>query len=244
MALRRGLAGIQRKARALAAAVAAAAGLLAIEAQAQALKLAYVEFPPYSYTEGGIGRGDLLELFDKIAKEAGLAYVAEAAPAQRLVQGIADGDYNVILAAKSTPTPADAAVVSAAPIARIELNAYAIGAAPSVPDQKSLSGKSVVVLAGYAYEGWRAWLDDDANKVTLVEARTAEQALALLEAGRGEVLLHYAPPIDRALAAKPTPEVKAAPVAAQELHLVVSSKTPDAAAVLAKLEAGYAKAAR
>ncbi|MBV5336129.1 hypothetical protein JZU48_03855, partial [bacterium] len=120
--------GARFSAAALLAAVVCSA---AHDARAQALRLAYVEFPPYTYTDGGVGRGSLIEMFDKVARDAALAYTAEAAPARRLFQGVVDGEFNVFLGIKSVPAFEGAVIASAAPIARIELNAYAVGAAPS-----------------------------------------------------------------------------------------------------------------
>jgi hypothetical protein len=51
-------------------------------------------------------------------------------------------------------------------------------------------------------------MDDPTNKVQVIEARTPEQALQLLTAGRAPLLLQYALPMEQALAAHPTPDLK------------------------------------
>lgn len=208
-------------------------------AAAQTVKLGYVEFPPYTQTDGGTAKGSLVEAFDKAAKAAGVAYSAESAPARRLFSGIADGEFHVFLGIKSVKEFEGTTLVSAAPIARIELNAYGVGEAPAVKAKEDLSGKAVIALNGYSYGGWRAWMDDPANKVQIVEARTADQALQLLQAGRAPVLLQYSLPMQQALGGKAAPELKAAPVQALDVYVVVSKKAPDAEALLAKLESGF-----
>ncbi|MCW2237306.1 substrate-binding periplasmic protein [Azospirillum canadense] len=208
-------------------------------AAAQAVKLGYVEFPPYTRTDGGTAKGSLVEAFDKAAKAAGIAYTAESAPARRLFSGIADGEFHVFLGIKSVKEFEGTTLVSAAPIARIELNAYGVGDAPAVKAKEDLSGKAVIALNGYSYGGWRAWMDDPTNKVQIVEARTADQALQLLQAGRAPVLLQYSLPMQQALGGKAAPELKAAPVQALDVYVVVSKKAPDAEALLARLESGF-----
>jgi ABC-type amino acid transport/signal transduction systems, periplasmic component/domain len=211
----------------------------AADAQAQGIKLGYVEFPPYTQTEGGVAKGSLIEAFDKAAKAAGIAYTAESAPARRLFAGIAEGEFHVFLGIKSVKDFEGTTLVSAAPISRIELNAYGVGDAPAVKAKEDLTGKAVIALNGYSYGGWRTWMEDPANKVQIVEARTADQALQLLQAGRAPVLLQYSLPMQQALGGKAAPDLKAAPVQTLDVYVVVSKKAPDAEALLAKLESGF-----
>lgn len=214
-------------------------GFGASGAVAQPVKLGYVEFPPYTQTDGGVAKGSLVEAFEKAAKAAGIAYTAESAPARRLFSGIAEGEFHVFLGIKTVKEFEGTTLVSAAPIARIELNAYGVGEAPAVKVKEDLSGKAVIALNGYSYGGWRAWMDDPANKVQIVEARTADQGLQLLQAGRAPVLLQYSLPMEQALGGKAAPDLKATPVQALDVYIVVSKKAPDAVALLAKLESGF-----
>lgn len=222
--------------------VGAVAGMAApgiATARADGVKLGYVEFPPYTQTDGGAAKGSLIEAFDKAARAAGIAYTAESAPARRLFSGIADGEFNIFLGIRTVKEFDGSTLISAAPIARIELNAYGIGEAPAVKAKEDLSGKAVIALNGYSYGGWRAWMEDPANKVQMVDARTADQALQLLQAGRAPTLLQYSLPMQQALGGKTLADLKATPVQSLDVYIVVSKKTPDAAAVLAKLEAGF-----
>ncbi len=222
----------------------AAAGAMVMAAEmagADPLKVGYVEFPPYTYTENGKAKGNLIEMMEKVAADQGIAYKAESAPARRIFNGLPEGEFQVFLGVKSVKDFEGTTLASATPIGRIELNAYALGEAPAVKAKEDLAGKAAVVLTGYSYGGWRPWMEDPANKVMLVEARTAEQALNLLQAGRAPVLLQYTLPMQQALGGKALPELKATPISAIDVYFVVSRRTPDAEALLAKLEAGYAK---
>ena len=92
-----------------------------------------------------------------------------------------------------------------------------------------------------SYGGWRTYLDDPANGVQLIEARTPEQALQLLTAGRAPILLQYALPMERALAAQPTPNLQSTLISSLDCHFVVSLKRADAAELVAKLDASFEK---
>ncbi|WP_448189062.1 substrate-binding periplasmic protein [Azospirillum sp. sgz301742] len=221
----------------------AAAVMVAGVAKADPIKVGYVEFPPYTYTytEDGKPKGSLIEMLEKVAADQGVAFKAESAPARRIFSGILEGEFHLFMGVKNVKDFEGATLASAAPIGKIELNAYALGEAPAVKTKEDLSGKAAVVLTGYSYGGWRPWLEDPANKVMLVEARTAEQALNLLQAGRAPVLLQYSLPMQQALAGKTLAELKATQISSLDVYFVVSKKTPDAEAVLQKLEAGYAK---
>lgn len=208
---------------------------------AEALKAAYVEFPPYSFTEAGKPAGILLDMLAKISADTGVAFSYESAPARRLFQGLADGDYQVFTGIKTAEVLKGTTVASESVIARIELRAYSLNEAPSIKTKEDLAGKSVIVLTGYSYGGWRPYLEDPANKVQLVEARTAEQALAMLKSGRAPVLLQYAEPMAKALAAQPSPELKYSDVNALDIHLVISKKVAEPEKLLARLEGSYKK---
>lgn len=228
------------KALATAGAVAAVMAVGAAGA-ADPIKVGYVEFPPYTYTEDGKAKGNLIEMMEKVAADQGIAYKAESAPARRIFSGLPEGEFQMFLGVKSVKDFEGTTLASAAPIGKIELNAYGLGDAPAVKAKEDLAGKAAVVLTGYSYGGWRPWMEDPANKVTLVEARTAEQALNLLQAGRAPILLQYTLPMQQALGGKTVADLKVTPISAIDVYFVVSRKTPDAEALLKKLEAGYGK---
>jgi polar amino acid transport system substrate-binding protein len=209
--------------------------------QAQ-IKAAYVELPPYTYTDAaGAPQGSLIELLAKVSADAGYTYTAESAPARRLFQGVVDGQYDMFIGIKTAEVFQGTTVASQSVIARIELNAWGIGAAPAIKAKEDLAGKQVIVLTGYSYGGWRTYLDDPANGAQLIEARTPEQALQLLTAGRAPILLQYALPMAQALATRPTADLKSTLISSLDCHFVVSLKRPDAADLVRKLDASFDK---
>lgn len=226
----------------LASAALAVAGFVSAgPASAEQLKLAYVEFPPFTYTENAKPSGSLFEMFDQVAAEAGYTYTAQAVPARRLFQALPDGEFDVFMGVKSPDSFQGTTVASAAPIAKIELHSWAIGAAPEIRQKEDLSGHKVIVLSGYSYGGWRSWMEDPASKVELVEARTAEQAVQLLTGGRGDFLLQYTMPMEKALGGKAPDGLQSKPISSVDLFFVVTKKRADAEQLLGKLEASLAK---
>jgi polar amino acid transport system substrate-binding protein len=225
--------------------MAAAAILLTIThtpVQAQVIKAAYVELPPYTYTDAaGTPQGSLIDVLAKVSADAGYTYTAESAPARRLFQGVVDGQYDMFIGIKTPEVFQGTTVASRSVIARIEMNAWGIGTAPDIKAKEDLAGKQVIVLTGYSYGGWRTYLDDPANGVQLIEARTPEQALQLLTAGRAPILLQYALPMAQALATHPTGDLKSTLISSLDCHFVVSLKRPDAADLVRKLDASFDK---
>lgn len=206
---------------------------------AEAVRLAYVEFFPYSYTEDGKPKGVLIDAFIASAQKLGFSYTMEGPPVKRIFQGIAHGDYDVFLGVKTAEAFKDTTLVSDTVIARIELRAWAMGREPAVKVKEDLAGKSIITMAGYTYGGWRAFIDDPANKITRIEATTPAQALSLLKRDRAPVLLQYQLPMEQALAGEVIPELKSNLISSADLHIVVSKKMPDAAIFLKRLETAF-----
>jgi len=210
--------------------------------RADTIKAAYVELPPYTYTDAaGSPQGNLIELLAKVSADAGYTYTAESAPARRLFQGVAEGQYDMFIGIKTPEVFQGTTIASKSVIAKIELHAWGLGTVPAIKAKEDLSGKQVIVLTGYSYGGWRPYMDDPANKVQVIEARTPEQALQLLTAGRAPLLLQYALPMEQALAAQPNPDLKSTLISSLDCHFVVSLKRPDAAALVGKLDASFDK---
>ncbi len=206
---------------------------------AEPVRLVYVEFFPYSFTEDGEPAGVLIDAFETAAERLGFAYTVESAPAKRLFQGIARGEYDVFLGVRSAQAFAGTTLVSDSVIARIELRAWALGEAPPIRAREDLAGRSLITMAGYTYGGWRAYIDDPANGVTAIEATSPSQALQLLERGRAPVLLQYRLPMEQALAGRSLPELRSTLISSTDLHIVVSNRMPDGAAFLRRLETAF-----
>src|SRR6186713_1075407 len=92
--------------------------------QAETIKAAYVELPPYTYTDAaGSPQGNLIELLAKVSADAGYTYTAESAPARRLFQGVVDGQYDLFIGIKTPEVFQGTTIASKSVIAKIELHA-------------------------------------------------------------------------------------------------------------------------
>ena len=152
-----------------------------------------------------------------------------------------DGQYDLFIGIKTPEVFQGTTIASKSVIAKIELHAWGLGTVPVIKAKEDLTGKQVIVLTGYSYGGWRAFMDDSANGVQVVEARTPEQALQLLTAGRAPLLLQYALPMAQALTAHPTADLKSVLISSLDCHFVVSLKRPGAAEIVSKLDASFDK---
>jgi len=202
--------------------------------------LGYVEFPPFTYTDSeGRPAGSLIEMVATVASNAQLALTLKAAPPSRLFPGIAAGTFDLFMGITTPQEFQGTTLVGESVIARIELDAYAMDEVPAVRRPEDLAGRSVIVIRGYSYAGWRPFLTDPANGITLMEVDSAEQGLATLRSGKAQLFLEYTLPMKLALAGRALPNLKSSPISVVGSHFVVSKKTRDAAAVLARLEASF-----
>ena len=74
---------LKQACRTLVAAGAVAAAMMTGAASAQPIKVGYVEFAPYSYTDGNKPAGSLIETLQKVAADQGIEYTIEGTPARR-----------------------------------------------------------------------------------------------------------------------------------------------------------------
>jgi polar amino acid transport system substrate-binding protein len=204
------------------------------------ITLGYAEFPPFTYTDSeGKPQGSLIEMVQTVAADAGIALAIRPVPVPNLYPAIADGTLDLFMGVTTPPEFQGTTLVGESVIARIELDVYAMDQVPAIRRMEDLVGRTVIVHAGYSYAGWRTFLEDPANRVTLVDVDSAERGLAALRNRQATLLLEYTLPMKLALAGRILPDVKSAQISVVDAHFVISKKTPDAAAVLARLEGSF-----
>lgn len=207
---------------------------------AEPVRLGYVEFPPFTYTDSeGSPQGSLIEMLGKIAADAGILLTMTGAPAGRLFPAIAAGSLHLFMGVTTPVEFQGTTLIGDSVVARIEMDAYAMDAAPVVRRPEDLAGRPVIVVKGYSYNGWRPALEDPGNRVALLEVDSAEQGLAALRSRKAPVFLEYTLPMRLALAGRTLPNLKSTMISVVDAHFVLSKRTPDAAATLARLEASF-----
>jgi len=158
------------------------------------LRLVGPVFPPYYDTDAdGRLTGDIVDLFDLIAGEAGFAWDGYLAPARRGAHDLLTGTADVTIAVDNPILSGSGKMLrSRSPVAMLILNAYV---RPEDLERfdglDSLAGLAVSARRGYGYGGLRAWLDDPANRVRVHEFERADSGLRMVETGRADAVLLY-----------------------------------------------------
>ena len=174
--------------------------LLSATLFADGLKVGYVEFPPYTYTANtGKPAGLFIALSREVYGRLNMSVESETSyPAARLVKYLITGEVDVWYGIK-LPALETSAVYGNEPIGSIELNIYAINKVPEIDKKEDLNGKKIILILGYGYSDWGAWIKDPKNKIEYFQTKSHEVALNFLELGRADYLLDYTYTVNNAL---------------------------------------------
>lgn len=181
----------------------------------------------------------LLGLAAPLFERAGFRWRAKTLPAARLFEYLNDGQTDFSMLVKS-PALDKCCVVSRQPVAATELRLYRRKDAAPVAGRDALAGKEVITIHGYTYGGLLAHIRDPANRIVNHGAVSHDAAFAMLERGRADYLLDYAGPAQEVLERQPIPNLAYDVMDRLSVHLALSRAYPDAAAVMARLEAAAA----
>lgn len=217
------------------------AGLFLVSPQkdgaAQQLSFGYIEFPPYYGTVEGKPQGTLIDLLGRITERTGIGFRPEAMPTRRLMESVVAGTVDsTILVGQPEPFNGTT-LMSRHTTHNVTLIAISREDAGAISNPDGLKGHKVLGLAGYTYGGLIDFLKDPANNIRLSEARTVEQALALVSAGRAEYLLYYREPLDSAYNGNPGPWLRTQTLSRLPGHIFLSNKVTDARVIMERLEA-------
>ena len=211
-------------------------------AQAIKLKLGYIEFPPFTYTDDkGMPSGILIDLAKKVYPAAGYDFVAHSYPVRRLASYIGTGDLDIWMGLKTLPEFEGKSYVGKTVIAELVLRAYTRGKKAPIYIQNDLVGKSIIVMRGYSYGGWITYIEDPKNKINHIKANKHDAAFNMLLAGRADYLLDYREPSDMALKKISIPDLTYNQISALPCYFVVSKKLPDGQETVNRLDRAYEK---
>lgn len=211
-------------------------------ASAMTLKLGYIEFPPYTFTdESGKPAGLFIDLAKKVYPAAGYDFTAVSYPVRRLASYIGSGDLDIWMGLKTLPEFEGKSYVGKSVIGELVLRAYSRGKKPPISSQNDLNGKSIIVMRGYSYGGWITYIEDPKNKINHIKANKHDAAFNMLLAGRADYLLDYKDPSDTALQKIRIPDLSFNQISALPCYFVVSKKLPDGQDIVDKLDKAYEK---
>jgi polar amino acid transport system substrate-binding protein len=184
----------------------------------------------------GEPRNPLLGLADAMFTEAGVNWHGRSYPATRLFDYLKAGTAHFSMLV-SSPALKECCLLSKAPVAGTELRVYRTADMPAIRDKADLVGKSVISIRGYSYGGLLGFLNDPANSITNTVVTKHEHAFAMLDRGRGDYVLDYAGPGTEVLNAQPRADVRYDTLSRLDVYLVLVKSYPDAARLMARLEA-------
>jgi polar amino acid transport system substrate-binding protein len=204
------------------------------------LRIAYIEFAPYYYTDdAGLASGYLIDLATLLVEELGYRPEFRSYPPRRVVRAINRGEVDLWLGQPAPPELDRESIVSTTMIDTVDLCAYRLRPLPAIRQREDLRGRHIVVLRGYGYGGWIEFIDDPANGITTSVANGHEQALRLLAGRDLDYLLDYCLPVAAALRRFPLPTLEGEVVLRLPVHMLVSPAVPDGERLMARLEAAF-----
>ncbi len=139
------------------------------------------EFPTgWMYLENGEVGGIRIDFFETVATHAGYSWRGELYPAKRLMKTILGGKVDLSMLVRNPLLEKPALVLtSSEPVYTENLNLYGQEGSSPVAYRSDLAGKSIVVMRGYGYGGFKSWLDDPKNQVEQYEADSFSGAIAV-----------------------------------------------------------------
>lgn len=178
----------------------------------------------------------LLRLAGVLFAKAGIPWHGKAYPASRMFEYLRNGtaEFSMLV---NAPALQECCLFGRQPMASAEIRVYRIGNKPAVHRREDLAGKRIITIRGYSYGGLLSYIDDARNDVDNEVALKHDAAFAMLAAGRADYVLDYAGPAAEVLAEHPISGLQSDFLSRQEIYLVLSRGYPDAAGVMARLEA-------
>lgn len=211
-------------------------------ADAVKLRIGYIEFPPFTYTDdNGRPAGILIDMASKVYPEAGYGYEAASYPVRRLASYIGSGDLDIWMGLKTLPEFEGKAFIGKTVVAELVLRAYFKGKKQPIITREDMNGKSIIVMRGYSYGGWITYIEDPKNHINYIKANKHDAAFNMLLAGRADYLLDYREPSEMALQKISIPDLSFNLISALPCYFVVSRKTPHGQDVIDRLEKAHEK---
>ncbi len=156
------------------------------------LKVGYFDFPGLTYTdENGKAAGFVNEITIKTLENTNLKYTIALYPAARFYEYLSNGKIHIFNGLSSIPSVQASCISSTIPLFPLDMRIYHSSDKPSITAKEELVGHSVILVRGFSYKDWGAWIRDEKNKVTFYETDSHEAAFEMLQRGRAEYLLNY-----------------------------------------------------
>lgn len=163
------------------------------------VRVAYAEFPPMSFrNEIGEPDGEFVDITRKVAAEAGYELEFIYLPLARAYLYLQNGTVDLLIGLTGTPAVSDDVLESWISPMPVELSAWYLEGAEPLNHMAQLHGKTVILIGGYTYGGFRYWLEAQVD-IRITEAPTHRAAVDMLKRKRGDYLFDYRQPVREVL---------------------------------------------
>lgn len=204
------------------------------------LKVGYFDFPGLTYTdENGLAAGFVNEITIQTLKNTDLKYTIKEYPAARFYEYLSSGKINIFNGLSSIPSVQSSCVSSTIPLFPLEMRIYHSSDKISIKTKEELAGHSVILVRGFTYKDWGAWIRDAKNKVVFYETDSHKTAFEMLQRGRAEYLLNYKYIDEEVLKSIKIPGLVIEPLFRWYCYFNINKDTPNADKILKKLESSY-----
>jgi polar amino acid transport system substrate-binding protein len=216
-------------------------GLAASNHTPEPLNVGIIEFPPYYTCSNGISGGGYTELIKRVLTHSQLPYTIKCYPPKRLYLKLANGEVDLFMGLRQTEEYKGHVIASLQTIRNIELRVYALDPDKLPQSKAEWPGNSFVIIDGYNYGGLINHLEKLKKNNEIILHRSAKHlyALRMLESNRADLLLDYKEVIDELIDEEHLVNLHSKKIIGLNLHFIVSKKTPEAHAILKKMESSY-----
>ena len=202
------------------------------------LQWAFVHLPPIAYLDkDGQAQGELADLMNTISKLSGVPYEAYEFPNIRAISNLNRHQLNFSIGVKTLVNQVDDFILSRMPVAKMQLQILWDNSAAYLNTIDDLSGKRVVLLNGYTYNGVRDKVESLAQSI--IDVETHSRALAALKLGRGDYALVYKTASEYSMSAMAESGYKSLVIAEVDLYFILDANVPNAHEIMKRLESAF-----
>ncbi|MCP3942141.1 MAG: transporter substrate-binding domain-containing protein [Desulfobacteraceae bacterium] len=204
------------------------------------LNVGYFDFPGLTHTdENGNPAGFVNEITIKTLENTDIKYTINKYPAARLYKYLSNGKVHVFNGLSSIPIVKASSFSSKIPLFPLEMRIYHRGDKKPIVTKEELVNHSVILIRGFTYKDWGAWIRNKKNNINFYETNSHESAFEMLQRGRSEYLLNYKYIDQKVLNDIQIPGLIIKPLFRWNCYFNINKNTPNAKKILKKLEDSY-----
>lgn len=160
------------------------------------IRWGFAEFPPHLYLDAnGNPNGEFARIVQTIFKQAGIEYQILNRPNRRALNAINTGLSEFSIGPVFVLDNPEDYYISEAVVAKVTVSAFWVGNKSPIVNMDDLVSRSVILISSFKYAGYRDFIENPTNKVTLaVNVENHVRALRALSRGRADYMLGYRAP--------------------------------------------------